>query len=185
MNILSRSGDQIVTVDQAKANSRVTTTAEDSNFTIWVDVAHEYVEKYANHVIQQATVEQVFTGDEVELMAPVRGLVSVKTYDDDQVETTTTDYKFEKLHSYGLKITLDTAAENYSVVRYIAGFGAFTATSETAINEGGITAPSQLKQAILLLTNHFYENRGLISDFNKYKLPMGIHALLNQVIKYQ
>lgn len=185
MNIISRDGDQIVTVAEAKANSRVTTTAEDANFAIWVDVAHEYVESNTNHVIQQSTVEDVFVGDEIELKTPVRGLVSVKTYDNYQVETTTTDYTYKKLHSYGLKITLDTEPENYTVVRYVAGFGEFTATTETAINEGTITAKAQLKQAILLLVNHYYENRGVVSDFNKYPVPMAVNDLLDQVVKYQ
>lgn len=60
MNIISRDGDLIVTRDEAKSNSRVTTTAEDSNFDLWIEIAHNYAETYANLIIQQATVEQVF-----------------------------------------------------------------------------------------------------------------------------
>lgn len=185
MNIISRDGSQIVSDVEVKANSRITTDAEDSLIQIWLDVAHDYAEKYAGLVLQQSIVETVTDLQEVEITAPVRGLISVKLYDADQVETTTTDYTYEKLNSYGLSIKLDAKPENYAVIRYVAGFGAFTATTETAINEGTITAYPQLKQAILLLTNHFYENRGLISDFNKYVLPVGIERLLDQVVKYK
>lgn len=185
MNVINRTGDLIVTRDEAKANSRVTIDAENDNFDMWIDVAHSYAEKYTNLVIQQGVVEQVFHCQEIELRAPVRGLISIKTYDSDGVETISTDYKTTKLHSYGLRIKLASKPVNYAVVRYVAGFGEFIATTETAINEGDINPYKQLKQGILLLTNHFYENRGLISDFSKYTLPMGIDAVLNQVKKYQ
>lgn len=185
MNIISRDGDLIVTRDEAKSNSRVTTTAEDSNFDLWIEIAHNYAETYANLIIQQATVEQVFDCQEIEINGPVRGIVSVKTYASDDTETTLTDYTWKRLNSYGLSVKLSSKTVNYAVIRYIGGFGAFNASSETAINEGTITAYPQLKQAILLLTNHFYENRGQISDFNKYELPIGVHALLDQVVKYR
>lgn len=185
MNIITRSGDQIVTIAEAKTNSRVTTTSEDTNFQLWVDVAHEYVERYASTVIQQSTVEQVITCKTFELYAPVRGIVSVKSYDESQTETTLTDYTLKKTHNYGVKITLTSTPSNYVVVRYVAGFGDFTATTETAINEGTINAYTQFKSAILLLTNHFYENRGIVTDFNKYTLPVGVHSLLDQRVKYQ
>lgn len=185
MNIITRSGSLIVSDSEIKANSRITTTTEDSLVTLWNSIAHEYCESYSGLILKQATVEQVFNTKELDLYAPVRGIVSVKCYDDDQTETTVTDYDYRKTHNYGLALTLPSKPENYAVVRYVAGFGEFTATTETAINEGTITAYNQLKSAILLLTNHFYENRGIVTDFQKYTLPIGVHAILDQVVNYR
>ncbi len=184
MNILSRDGDQIVDLKQAKANSRVTKSAEDSNFELWLEMAHQYVENYTNCVLQQSTCQNEFYGTEINLNTPVRGIVSVKTFDDDGVETIVTDYKLTKTHNYGVRITLDSCPENYGIIEYIAGFGEFTATTELPVNEGTIEPYAQHKNAILLLTNHFWENRGIVTDFNKYELPIGIHNIMNQVKKY-
>ena len=86
MNILSRIGDQIVTLDEAKANSRVTTSAEDSLFQHWIDVAHEQVEKETGLVLQQSICSQVVSGCSTELSAPVRGLIGADDLDGTIIE---------------------------------------------------------------------------------------------------
>lgn len=185
MNIISRDGSQIVTVSDAKNNSRVTIDAEDALFQIWLDAAHDAVEYNTNLILQQSTCEQVFYEKEINLHAPVRGLVSVKIYDDDNVETTTTDYEYTKTSKYGLKLTLDAKPDNYAIVRYVAGFGAYTASgSEVAINEGTINAYNQAKTAILLITNHLYENRGIVSDFKKHAIEFSADLLMDNITKY-
>ena len=185
MNIISRTGTQIVTLEEAKHNSRVTTTAEDSNFDLWLDIAHEHVEDFTNTVLEQSQCENITYSDEFNLNAPVRGLISVTTVDNDGVETDTTDYTLTKTHDFGLKIKLDSCPENYAYVRYVAGFGDYSVSgAEVGINTGTIQAYSQLKSAILLLTNHFYENRGIVSDFSKYELPFSIKNLMYSKKKY-
>ena len=185
MNIISRDGSQIVSVSEAKANSRVTIDAEDSLFQSWVDIAHDTVEENTNLVLQQSTCEQVFDGKEINLHAPVRGIVSVKTYDSDNVETITTDYTWKKTSKYGLCLTLNTAPTNYAVIRFVAGFGEYTATgSEIAINEGTINAYNQAKSSILLITNHLYENRGIVSDFKKHALEFSVNLMMDNITKH-
>lgn len=185
MNVISRNGSQILTVDQVKANCRVTHSAEDPLFQDWLDIAHEYIEDNTNIVLNQSTCEQIFDTKEVNLHAPVRGIVSVTCYDSDNVGTVTTDYTIKKTHKYGLTLTLDTIASNYSVIRFVSGFGAYSATgSEVAINEGTINVYSQAKIAIYLLVNHYYENRGVVTDFKKYVLPNGLERTLHDLTKH-
>lgn len=187
MNVLSRTGTQIVSIDEAKANSRVTSDIEDALFSIWLDVAHEKVEESTNLLLQLSTCEQTFEGDYIELNAPVRGIVSVTKYDNDNVATVATlntDYRYTKSHKFGVRITLTSKASNYTVVKYVAGFGSYTVGSDVGINTDDIQAYSIAKQSILLLTNHYYENRGVVSDFKKHVIPKNLQDHIDSIRKY-
>ena len=180
MNIVSRTGDQIVTLDQAKGNSRVTHSAEDALFQLWLDVAHEQVEKEAGLVLQQSICSHDSTGQAfIDLVAPVRGIVSLVDSDGNDVDFTVT-----KTSSYGCIVKMDTPQD--VKVTFIAGFGDYTATgSETAVNEGDIQPYSIARNAVLVLVNHFYENRGVVTDFQKYVLPVGFDRLIGLITKYR
>jgi len=185
MNIISRTGDELVDKTLAKANSRDTLSAEDTLWDHWITTAHEVVEDESGLVLQLSTCEQVFHNDCIDLRAPVRGIVSVYTYDDDGTATESTDYKVTKTSAFGLRVTLTTKPCNYAVIRYIAGFGEYTPSgSETAINSGTIAAHKTAIQAILLLTNHYYENRSIVSDFSKMTLPHGFDRLISRIEKH-
>ena len=187
MNVLTRTGSKIVSLGEAKANSRVTSTAENPLFSLWLDIAHEKVEYATNLVLQLSTCEQVFKEKCVDLHAPVRGIVSVTTYDADNSATVlvlNTDYHYTKTSKFGLRVTLTTTPVNYAVIQYKAGFEDYTVGSDTGINTADINAYSRAKYAILLLTNHFYENRGVVTDFEKYVLPHGLQDMLDSLLKY-
>lgn len=188
MNIISREGEELIDVDAAKANSRVTTSVEDALWPAWISTAHHHIEDLTGLVLQKSVCEQVFDEKTVDLKAPVRGIVSVISYDDENAPTTLSegvDYYFKKTSNFGLKISLETAPTNYVVIRYVAGFGTYSAGSgEVAINEGDLTAYPQVITALLLLTNHFYENRGTTTDFQKYDIPGGLERLIHPIKKY-
>lgn len=181
MNILSRTGDQIITLAEAKANSRVTYSAEDDLFQIWIDLASSKVEIETGLVFQQAICAQDVYGVEyVDLVAPVRGIVSVLDADGEEV-----DYTYYKTSGYGCRIELTTEREQVTI-KYIAGFDEYTAsTGETAINEGDIDPYPVAKSAVLFLTNHYYENRGVVTDFEKHELPIGFNNLVSLIKKYR
>jgi uncharacterized phiE125 gp8 family phage protein len=186
VNILSRSGDQLITATQAKDHSKVTTTAEDQLWLLWVNVAHEVAERETNLIFQQAEVEQVFDMCSIDLHAPVRSIVSVTTYDSDGAATVLVQgegYKVTRTSAFGLTVDLVSTPVNYAVVRYKAGYGAFTTSSgEYEVTAGTIDAPEIAKQLIYLLTDHFYKNRSVLSDMNKIELPYGFDRVC-QLIK--
>lgn len=188
MNIISRDGDAIVETAAAKANSRVTSNSEDTLWPGWINTAQRHVERLTGLVFQQSTCEQEFDAKTVDLKAPVRGIVSVVSYDDEQNATTLVegdDYYFKKTNCFGAQISLVTEPEHYVVVQYVAGFGEYTAgTGVEAVNEGTIDPYPEAVTAVLLLTNHFYENRGTTTDFQKHDLPGGLERIINPLIKY-
>ncbi|KAA3639444.1 MAG: hypothetical protein DWP95_10385 [Proteobacteria bacterium] len=180
MNVIERLGDQIVTLAEAKANSRVTSTAEDTLFQHWIDVAHDDVEGDAGLVLQRAKCTQVDRECEyIDLSAPVRGIVSVKDGSGDDV-----DYEIVETSKYGARLTF--TKQSQVKVTYIAGFGEYIVTgAETAVNEGDIAPYPLAKAAVLVLTNHYYENRGVVTDFSTYPVPVGFDRIIQLITKYR
>jgi uncharacterized phiE125 gp8 family phage protein len=186
MKIISRAGSQLITADQAKANSRDTLSAEDLLWGRWVDLAHEVVERETGMVLQQAVVDDYFTDGVIVLRSPVRSIVSVKTYDDEGTEATTTDFKTTPRPGYGLRLELTTVPANYAVVRYVAGFGSYTVPGgETAVNESITEEVATLEQVLLAITDHFYNHRGIVTDFQKYATRNSFKFLTNGIANHR
>lgn len=183
MNIIRRLGVEIVTLDEAKANSRVTATSEDGLFQSWISLAHSYCETYTHQVLQLSEVISQSQRQKIQLNTPVREIISVVEVDENGERSAVTDYKTTATPAYGVQISIAKKCRNYFEVKYIAGFGEHL--SANAINPEDIAVYPQFKSAILLLVNHFYENRGVVSDFSKYEIPIGVKSLLNQVKKYK
>lgn len=185
-DIISRDGDQLINIAEAKANSRVVSTDEDTLWQLWVDVAHEVVERDTGRILQRSLVEDTITGQSIRLSAPVRSIVSVLAYDEDGNETEVTGYKLTRRAHRSIEVELPMCNSNYVVIKYVAGFGDYTVpVDELAINGGDLAADVMFKQVLSALTNHFYENRGIVSDFQKYALSHNFKYLTDQLTNHR
>lgn len=184
MDIISRDGDQLVTVAEAKANSRITSDVENDLWTKWIKEAHSVGEHETNLVFQLSTCRQTFEGSHIDLHPPVRGIISVVTYDDSGVETQIDDYKVTRTSGFGLRVTLATKPCNGAAINYVAGFGPYVAQGfEVTINGDTIQPYPEAIDIILTLTNDSYQHRGSKTDFEKFRLPDGIDRVFNLITK--
>lgn len=162
-----------ITVDEAKANGRIDTTAEDALVENCIRSALAHAEKWAGAAFQSQIWELVldeFPSSEIEIpYGPVLSITSVKYIDGDGAEQTTTDYEIDLTPSDKAWViptedwptTMDTA--NAVTVRFVAGDA----------------PPDDVRQAILLLTEHFYDNRAASSGEDVKAIPFGVFDLLN------
>jgi uncharacterized phiE125 gp8 family phage protein len=114
---------------------------------------------------------------------PLGSVTSVKYYDtsDNEATFSTANYRANTKDQYTPKVSLkygkswpSTALRPHEgiCVTYVAGYGATRAD-----------VPKNVKQAMLLLIGHFYENREAVQTtgaMNMAMLPMGVEALLSR-----
>jgi len=154
---------------------------EDTLISALITTAREYCETLTRRALATQTLELIlddFYCNYIELpKSPVQSVTSIKYKDEDGVETTwstdeyiadvdktpalivpNTDYDFPIFSPY------PTGAVR---IRYIAGYSDF-----------GVIIPKSIKQAMLLLIGHLYENREETISRTLEKIPLGIQSLL-------
>ena len=170
-----------ITLDEAKLHLRVETDLDDQLIEALIESARVTVETITNRALINQTWLHTFDRfpweGELELQAGVSTINSVKYKDTDNVEQTldAAVYELTKCAVPALRLawqqewpsTLD-HPESVSV-EVVAGYGATAAD-----------VPASIRQAMLLLIGHWYENReasviGTISG----ELPLAIDLLLN------
>jgi uncharacterized phiE125 gp8 family phage protein len=143
-----------VTVDEAKANGRIEYTAEDTLITGYIAAATAYAERYTGRVFVSQTWELVmdeFPDSEITVdLGPIVSVTSIKYLDGDGVEQTidAADYTVDTASASGRIAPVDSwpAAKevlNAVRVRFVVGAG----------------VPDEIKQAIILMVEHFNEYR--------------------------
>lgn len=153
-----------VTVDQAKLNARVTYAAEDSLFTLWVAAARQMFEdETGTRVLQQTLLAELpgWPADgQVRLgVGPVSAVSFVKYYDAGGTQKTLTEgTDFQTWLTYRPALVLPYPGKFWPVVQfgrvptvqvqYVCGYASASAV------------PERVKQAILLLTTYWWDNRG-------------------------
>ncbi len=147
-----------VSVETAKLFLRVDGTDEDALITSLVKGARETGEELARRAFITQTWEMVVDSWPPKFVlalkrAPLQSVLSVKYYDENNVEATWTDYSVDarsepgRIHFHSTPGT--TLLESGGVVvRYVAGYG----NTEADV-------PQRIKDAILALTAYRYENR--------------------------
>lgn len=162
-------------------------SAEDSLLTGLIQVAREYAEGFQNRALCTQTWELVLDdwpgGSTIEIpLPPLQSVTSVKYKDADRVETTWADTNYVvDTDSYLGQIALADSISWPNVtlypvggirIRFVAGYGLATAV------------PQAVKQAMLLLMAHWYENREGASEAVLTEIPFAVKALLalNRVI---
>lgn len=169
-----------VTLEEAKLHLRVMTgTDEDRTIYALIMAAREYCEQYTGLALGTKTLELVLdafpAGDSIYLSRPpLQSVESVKYTDKDGAETTmpTTDYIVDTDSTVGRIIRVNSwpsfapCAVGAVKIRYTAGYTAL---------------PQSIKQAMLLLIGHWYNNRESSTDASKLnQLDFSVRALLSQ-----
>lgn len=169
-----------ITLAEAKLHLRVLTgTSEDAVIQALIVAAREYCEQYTGRAFGTKTLELILdafpVGDSIYLPCPpLQSVASAKYTDKDGVEATMpeTDYIVDSDSTIGRIVRVNSwpsfipYASNPIKIRYTAGYTA---------------PPKTLKQAMLLLIGHWYNNRESSTDAGKLnQLDFSVRALLSQ-----
>jgi len=174
-----------VSLVEAKLHLRVTTDTDNTLISDLITAARQYCEAITNRALASATFELIlddFTDKIVLPMPPVESnTVSIKYTDSDSIETTlaTTEYILYTsepailIPDYGIDWPSFTPYPTGAVkIRYTAGYRA-------ASTDENLHIPEAIKQAILLVIGHFYENRQeYIVGQTIAKIPLAAESLL-------
>ena len=181
-----------VTLDEAKANSNVTTTADDDLIYRLIQAATDYTEELLGRVLVQRTIDyksdQFPMWDEWPITLPFPPLISIDSiqyYDsEDTLQTWSSDnYDVHVTPRYGGLVypkrntswPSTRAFRDSVIITYQAGYDALSANN---VND---RVPEPIRQAILMLVSHLYENREATTvgtNFFIQQAPMAYHALL-------
>lgn len=163
-----------VTSAEAKLHIRVDHNTEDALIASLITAAREYCELFTGRALATQTLEAYpETWGEIDLpMKPVQSVTSIKYTASDGTETTMpeTDYAVDTVDGkiilpYGGSWPTETLGTlNPIKVRYVAGY---------------TSAPKTIKQAMLLLVGHWYENREAVAIGTTSKqIEFSVKALL-------
>lgn len=180
-----------VSVDEVKANSNITITEDDQLIMGLIIAATDYTENLLGRLLVPKTVDLVqdgFPADDCEPIIlpypPLISVTSIKYYDDADTLQTWDSAEYEvntDQHYYGL--VYPNRNESYPATRqfrnsvqveYIAGY------QDTGGNNDADRVPQEIKQAILMLVGHLYENREATTvgpNFTISEAPFAYHAL--------
>ena len=181
ITVVSPASAEPITLDEAKRHLREDGSDQDELITGLIVAAREYVEGGSDRVLMPQTVRQYFDdfpcdGEPMRLSVhPIRSVSAIGYIDSD-----------------GDEITLD--ASDYRVdsvstpARITPAFGETWPTSQGVINgvyvnvaagySDAASVPRALRQAILLLIGHWYENREAATDFERKEVPLAVQSLI-------
>lgn len=190
--LITAPGVEPVTLSEAKDHARVTVTDDDALITSQIVSARNFVEAYTKRFCINQTWEVSWdlddNPDEKRFLAPGRGRIesvtSITSYDSDDVGTV---FDAANYRISGDRIVLKDNAEwpalqrcfDTLVVRLLFGFGATVGD-----------VPDDIKQAIMMLVSHWYDNREASGDpmFGKDKkaqIPFGVTPILEKYRIFQ
>lgn len=175
---------EAVTLEEAKLHLRVDQTAEDDLIQAMVEQARNWIEELYNLALVNQTWDlylEEFPGTD-ELIVPKLPLSSVTgvfytAYGSAEATYSSSNYVVDAYRQPG-RIKLISGASwpgdelivaNGVRVRVVCGFGA-----------AGSSVPRMIRQALLLLVGHWYENREATyqGKGSLDQIPMGVDALL-------
>lgn len=169
-----------VSVSDLKDHLNLTLADDDTMLANVVVAARQYVERFIGRPIVNTTFDlhyDAFPAGAITLpKAPVTSVTSVKYLDPNGVETTLSGGSYTAdIHSDPGRIVPgadgwpDTDdVPNAVVVRFVAGHGA-----------AADDVPLTLRQAVLLIAAHWYENReASLVGVSGQSLPLGVDAIL-------
>lgn len=170
-----------LTLDEVEAHLRIEADTQDTYLTPLITLAREYAENYTRRSLATKTLELILDVfpkvDYIELpKSPVQSVTSIKYKDYEGSETTwdsgnyivSNDYLPAKIVlGYNKTYPIYTEYPTDSIrIRYVAG------------HNDSNPIPKSIKQAMLMLIGHLYENRELTSVADLNEIPFSINALL-------
>jgi uncharacterized phiE125 gp8 family phage protein len=173
-----------ITLEEAKDHLRVDITDDDTYIESLIKVARRSCEHISNHKFITQTWDVWLDGfpgsATLELpksLTPLQSVTHIKYWDKDQNEATYSSNNYEvDTNSEPGKIVLKRASSWPSdVLRVVNGV-------EIQVNVGygdDADVPWEIRQAILLLIGHLYENREtvIVGEIAR-EIPMGVRSLL-------
>lgn len=171
-----------VTTAEAKTHLRVTISDDDTYIGTLITVARRHVETITGRALINQTwdyfLDNFPPGDKIVIPLPrLSSVTSVKYTDKDNVQTTFAASKYivdtnnepgQIVLAYGESWpTFTPRPINAVEIRFVAGYGS-----------GAANVPEGIKQAMLLLIAHWYENREPVTDMNMKEIPETVNALL-------
>lgn len=190
LKVITPPAAEPVTLDEAKDHLRVDGTDDDTSITAMIKAAREYCEGYQNRVYITQTLELALDGwpcgNEIELSRPPLQSVTSLIYTDNGVDVTwpasnyiVDDYSFVARLVKAKNVSWPSAtlpSVNGIKIRYVAGYP----PDEAVPPDLAANVPQHVKQAIMLLVGHWYENREtvLIGSISK-ELEFTVQSLLS------
>lgn len=181
-----------VTLAEAKAHCRVDHSADDARISAYIAAARQDCERWTGRAFVTQTWELVideFPEDEIQIpLPPLQSVVSVKYDDGNGTEQTiaSTEYVVDDVSEPGWVVpaiggwpsTFD--GINAVRVQFVAGYAPDTNSPvDLAAN-----VPPSIKQAILLLTGQYYDNReDIVVGTTVYRLPTGASESLLRMFR--
>lgn len=181
-----------VTLAEAKAHCRIEHSDDDALVTALIIAARQSVEDFTNRALVNQTWKQFFDACELPFAkreiwlrkVSVNSITSVKAYAADDTATTVPSIDYFKS---GDRVVLKEGKSWPShgrqfdavEIEYVAGYGAVAAN-----------VPAPIRQAILMLVAHYYENREaggdpVVKEVFDYEVPFGVRAILMPFRVYQ
>ncbi len=161
-----------LTVEAAKSNGRIDIDAEDALVEGHIKAALAHAEKWTGATFQAQVWELVIDAfPEAEIAIPkgrVTSITSVGYIDTDGHAQTTADYETD-LTPHDRAWVIPTGPWPATMATVNAVTVRFTV---------GDVPPDDVRQALLLLTEHYYENRAATSDQQMREIPIGVYGLL-------
>jgi len=152
-----------VTLAEALAHTRVDDTADNALVSALIVAARRAAEAYTRRAfISQSWamyMDQPPTGNFLEIpKAPLIGISSIQTFTDADVATTfaSSNYYVDLITKPG-RVVLRTAASWPTPTRAASGF---VVNFRAGYGATGSNVPADIRQAILMIVSHLYENRG-------------------------
>lgn len=185
---------EIITLEEAKSYLRVDSSHDDDLIEEIITAARVFVEGPDGRLnvlfAEQTWMLQLDTfPSEGEIMIPlhpVQSIVSINYYDEDGnfQQVSSPDYYLDGHNRPPWILTTGEfdwpavlAAANSVEITFIGGFAAGN-ESESGANNISTNVPKQVKLAMKMLVQHWYDNRGLIAQGTFDDLPFGIKRIL-------
>lgn len=185
VTVATINGTEPVSLSEAKDHCYVTGSAHDTLFTSLITVAREYAEGFTWRAIIDATYEMRLDGfpnGEIELpKPPVRAIDSIKYVNTEGTLVTldSAEYETDTDGEYGRVKPVSSwpaTKDQYNAVRimFTAGYDGSAAA---------YTVPKQIKQGMLMLIKHLFDNRESVvmsegNTLNIKEVPMSTKHLL-------
>jgi uncharacterized phiE125 gp8 family phage protein len=163
-----------ITLEEAKAHLRVTSDDEDDYIQSLIPVAREWGETFQGRSWITRSIDyfiDAWPQSPVQLpRPPIQEITSVKYATDDGEYTLAQDeYMLDPLGRLHIYKPPPDGDVRYMKITYKAGYG-----------DDPASLPHRVKQAMLLLIGHWYENREIISDKPTNDIPYTAELLLLQ-----
>lgn len=181
MTLITPPAAEPVSLDEAKAHMRIDIDDDDALVAAMVTAARQWCESFRRQsFVTQTwalTVDAWPDEDGFALRhSPIQSVTSVVYVDDagDSATVDAADYVVDALGEPGRVVLAASASWPSATLRVINGV---TVTYVTGYGDAD-AVPVVIKQAILLLAAHLYENREQSTDVLLREIPFGVKALL-------